>query len=140
MRRILGAPMVAALAGLALLAATPADAGAWHGGGWHGGGWGGGGWHGGPGWHGGWGGGWRGPGWGGWRGGYWRGGYWNGGYWGGGYWGPGWGWGVAAAPVLVVGDVAYAPDASGCWVYRRVWSRPGRRGRYLGRFPVYVCQ
>ena len=40
-----------ALAGGALLLATPAEAGGWHGGGWHGGGWGG--------WHGGWGG-WRG--------------------------------------------------------------------------------
>ncbi len=54
---------------------------------------------------------------------------------------PGWGWGAAAAPV-VVGDVYADPNARrhGCWVYRRAWSQPNRHGRYLGRVSVNVCQ
>jgi len=148
MSKHLAKAAVAMLAGLGLAAAvasTPAQAATYfHGGGW-GGGWHGGGW--GGGWRPGWGGGWR-PGWGGgyWRGGYWNGG-WGGGYWGGGYWGPGWGyagwgypwWGWGVGPV-VAGDAYYASNANGCWMYRRVWSQPGGRGRYLGRHFVNICQ
>jgi hypothetical protein len=149
------------IAGLAALvvsiavsvAPTPAAA-QWHGGGgFHGGGW-----HGG-----GWGGGWRGGGWGGWRGGYgwgWRragwgwGPGWGGGWgWGGGCWNCGWGWGwgydpgwAIAATAVPVG-VAIAANASqpvyggdpGCWTHRRVWTKPGGRGRYLGRRLVNIC-
>jgi hypothetical protein len=161
MRRFLAKTTVAAFAAVGLAAAvataTPVPAAAaFQGGGWHGGGWGGG-WRGG-----GWGGGWRGGGWGGgWRGGGWgwRGGYWNGGYWGPGWgyagWGyPGWGWGYPGwgytglgyqgwgwgAPAFDAGDAYYGQNAGDCWVYRKVWSLPGGRGRYLGRHPVNVCQ
>jgi len=131
MRKFLANASVAALLGAgmsAAVAAGPAEAATYF----HGGGWGGG---------------WRG---GAWGGGYSRGGY--GGYWGGGYWGPGWGyagwgypyWGYPYpwwgynAPV-VAGDAYYAEDAR-CWTYRKVWSRPGGHGHYLGRYPVNRCQ
>jgi hypothetical protein len=151
MRRSITKSIVAGLAALTLSAAvvsmsTPAEAVIFHGGGgggWHGGGWSGGGWRGG-----GWGGGWRGgSGW-GWRGAGWRGGYWGTGWgWGPGWgyagWGcPGWGWGGGCgwwSNAYFVGDSSYYPDNSACWQYRRVWSRPGGRGRYLGRYPVNVC-
>ena len=129
MRSLGGRASVAAFAalGLALAVATaaPAHAGYYHGGGW------GGGWHGG---------GWGGGGWGGWHGGTWGGGpYWGPG-WGWAGWGyPGWGWGWAAPPVIVVGDV-YPANGGGCFVYRKVWTQPGGRGRYLGRYLVNVCR
>jgi hypothetical protein len=43
------------------------------------------------------------------------------------------------ADAYFVGDSSYYADNSACWQYRRVWSRPGARGRYLGRYPVNVC-
>jgi hypothetical protein len=132
--------LLAALSLLTAVSLAPAPASAqWRGGGfhggfgaWHGGGWGGG-WRGG-----GWGGGWRG-GWGGWRGGYgWGGPGWGYGGWGWGvpWWGypVGWGWGPS---VVVVNDGG--PSGAGCWVYRRVWTRPHGQGRYLGRRLVNVC-
>lgn len=133
MRNGLAKTALSALVGIGLataVATAPAEAQYFHGGGgWHGGG---GGWHGG-----GWGGGWHGGYWnGGWRGGYWGGGYpgWG---WGGGWGYPWWGWG---APVVVAGGAYYAEPGDGCWVYRRIWSQPGGRGRYLGRHLVNICQ
>jgi hypothetical protein len=165
MRISMSKAIVAGLTALALTAAisisatSPAAAfrmgGGGFGGGFHGGGGFGGGWHGGGGF-----GGWRGGGFGGgWRGGYggYRGyGYGRYGYRGYGYgyggWGyPGWGyagwgfpwWGLGYGPgwgsgAYYAGDGYYGGD-NGCWAYRRVWTRPGGRGRYLGQRLVNVC-
>jgi hypothetical protein len=127
---------LAALVSLALSSLTiPASAATWHGGGGFGG------WHGGGGWPGG---GWNG----GWRGGYgWRG-YGYGGWgccgWGWGYagWGYPWGWGYGGwdyPPDYYYLGAGYYGGGSGCWTYRKVWTQPGGRGRYLGRRRVNVC-
>jgi hypothetical protein len=150
MRKSIRRLIVAGAAAIGLSAALmagPAEAGVRFGGG-------GGGWHGGGfgGWHGGGFGGFRGGGFGGFRRGY--GGYGYGGYgyggWGYPWWGyagwgyPGWGWddGWGSGPDVyyVGGDSSYYPGSNACWQYRRVWSLPGGRGRYLGRHPVNVCQ
>ncbi len=155
MRKSIRRLIVAGAAAIGLSAALmagPAEAGVRFGGG-------GGGWHGGGfgGWHGGGFGGFRGGGFGGFRrgyGGYGYGGYGYGGYgyggWGYPWWGyagwgyPGWGWddGWGSGPDVyyVGGDSSYYPGSNACWQYRRVWSLPGGRGRYLGRHPVNVCQ
>lgn len=103
-------------------------------------------WHGG-GFHGGFGGGFHGGGFGGWRGGWgWRRGWgWGPGWgyaawypwWGWGY--PWWGWGYGPGWGPDYAGGYYGGGDSGCWTYRRVWTRPGGKGRYLGRRLVNVC-
>jgi len=61
---------------------------------------------------------------------------------------PGWGWGYpwdwgypggGAPDVYYAGD-GYYGGANSCWDYRKVWTQPGGRGRYLGRRLVNLCQ
>jgi hypothetical protein len=152
------AGLAALLVSIAVTVPTPAAAFRMGGGGFHGGGFGGG-------FHGGGFGGWRGGGFGGWRGGYgWGGRGWGGRGWGYGGWGccgwgyAGWGypwWGLGWGYPYGYGDdygAGWVPDYAGygyapaygggrsCWAHRKVWTRPGGRGRYLGRRLVNVCQ
>jgi hypothetical protein len=124
---------VAALVSLALSSpTTPASAGTWHGGGGFGG------------WRGGWGyGGWgyRGYGYGGWGCCGWGWGYAGWGYpWGLGYGGWDYPPDYYAGAGYYGGDNGYYGGGSGCWTYRKVWTQPGGRGRYLGRRLVNICQ